>query len=95
MQKNLSLLLRERFLHVAMAMPFWVGCQASTGVTPPADVTEPAAVRKSAVSRISADIRVIQSDAVTVKCSTLFTEAADCGIEFSYLNGATVKALMV
>lgn len=95
MKMSLSLLLRERCLLAALAMPFWVGCQASTGVAPVAEVTEPAAVRKSAVSRISADIRVIQAEMATVKTSTVFTEAADCGIDFVYLNGATGKALMV
>lgn len=95
MHKFLSLLLRERYLLVAMAMPFWGGCQASTSVTTLTEIPEPAAIPKSAVSRISADIRVLQSQKTTVNNSTVFAEATECGIDFVYQNGATGKALMV
>lgn len=72
------------------------GCNSSTN-TPPA-TPEPVEVktdRKVGLSRISKDILAMRSESVSVSTGTLFTEAEDSGIDFTYQNGRTGKALMV
>lgn len=85
----------DRFLMLAGTVSIWVGCQASTSVPIPQPTAGPATVTKATFSRISAEIRAMQIEEATSRNNTVFTEAQDAGIDFTYLNGASGKALMV
>ncbi len=84
------------FLWLGVTLSICCGCNSSTNSTPPApEATELKTVRKQGPSRISQDILAMKSESASVSNGTLFTEAEDCGIDFSYLNGTTGRALMV
>lgn len=95
MYKSLSVTPGNRFIWLATATVLWVGCKPSANVPPIPESLAPVTARASAESRISAEIRAMQSEGAMFRSSTFFTEAQDCGIDFTYLNGATGKALMV
>jgi enediyne biosynthesis protein E4 len=91
----LSNAFRNGFLSLAAVTSLCAGCHSSTSVPPTPEATEPVAARKSTQSRISLEIRAMQTEGGVVGNNTVFTEAGDCGIDFTYLNGASGKALMV
>lgn len=72
------------------------GCNSSTNPAPPTPKEiAPKTVRKQGLSRISKDIVAMKSESASVSNGTFFTEAEDSGVDFSYLNGTTGRALMV
>jgi len=95
MPKSLYRMLGDHFVWLAATTSLWLGCNRPTTAPPSPKAIPSVTIRKSNLSRISADIRAMQSEGAIGRNNTFFTEAEDCGIDFTYLNGATGKALMV
>jgi len=102
MHKSLIDVFGGHFFWLAVALSLCCGCNSSSNSAPPAPETprapeaaELTSVRKQGLSRISQDILTMRSESTSASNSTFFTEAESCGINFSYLNGTTGRALMV
>lgn len=95
MDKNISNALQTRLPWLAAVTLLCVGCHPSTSAPSKPETAKLETVKKSTGSRISADIRAMQGEGAKVVNSTFFTETLDCGIDFTYLNGASGKSLMV